>query len=65
MNRVVNIPARKEVKGLAFCPICTHTVPAMVVLGGRKAYVKPGSKCPRCRSSLEAGVVVRTESAAA
>ncbi len=64
MTKILNIPARKEVRGWAYCPICTHTVEAHVVLGGRKAYVKPGSKCPRCGSSLEAGVVVRTDIAA-
>ncbi len=65
MAKVMSIPERKEAKGLAYCPICTHTVEATVVYGGRKAYVKPGTKCPRCASSLEAGVVIRTEPAAA
>jgi uncharacterized protein (UPF0212 family) len=65
MTKVLSIPVRKEAKGWAYCPICTHTVEATVVLGGRKAYVKPGSKCPRCTSSLEAGVVIRTEPVAA
>ncbi len=65
MNRVLTIPGKREVRGWAFCPICTHTVETTVVLGGRHAYVKPGTKCPRCASSLDSGVVVRTGSAAA
>jgi hypothetical protein len=64
MTKVLNIPARKEARGWAYCPICTHTVEAAVVVGGRKPYVKPGSRCPRCSSSLEPGVVLRTEIAA-
>ncbi len=65
MNGVMHLPARKETRGWAHCPICTHTVAATVVFGGRKPYVKPGEKCPRCGSSLEAGVVIRLESLAA
>jgi hypothetical protein len=65
MNTVLRIPEKKQVNGWAYCPICTHTVQATIVLGGRKACVKPGSKCPRCASSLEAGVVLRTDNIAA
>jgi uncharacterized protein (UPF0212 family) len=40
------------------CPICTHTVEALVVTAGRKKFVKAGQKCPRCASSLDAGYVI-------
>jgi hypothetical protein len=65
MNKVLKIPEKRDVRGWAYCPICTHTVEATIQLGGRKPCVKPGSKCPRCASSLEAGVVLRTDNAAA
>jgi uncharacterized protein (UPF0212 family) len=64
MNPVMNIPTRKVTKGWAYCPICTHTVEALVVNAGRKMVVKPGQKCPRCASSLEAASVVRYDVAA-
>jgi uncharacterized protein (UPF0212 family) len=65
MNRVMSIPeTHKELKGWAYCPICTHTVETAVVHAGRKVLVKPGQKCPRCGSSLEAASVVRFEQAA-
>jgi uncharacterized protein (UPF0212 family) len=59
MDRVMNIPSKREFKGWAYCPICTHTVETAVISAGRKVYVKPGQKCPRCSSALEAASVVR------
>ncbi len=56
--------AQGAVKGWAYCPICTRTVEAPVVGSGRKVRVRPGEKCPRCSSSLEAACVVRYETAA-
>ncbi len=65
MNPVMNIQSKqKESKGWAYCPICTHTVDANVLMSGRKVLVKPGQKCPRCNSALEAASVVRYELAA-
>ncbi len=64
MKNVMNLPAPKESKGWAYCPICTHTVEAVVVPAGKKRVVKPGQKCPRCNSSLEAASVVNMEVAA-
>ncbi len=55
---------QQESKGWAYCPICTHTVETQVILSGKKMYVKPGQRCPRCGSALEAASVVRYESAA-
>jgi uncharacterized protein (UPF0212 family) len=65
MNLVMNMQTPKEFKGWAYCPICTHTVEAQVVVLGRRMLVKPGQKCPRCSSALEAACVVRHEVAAA
>jgi uncharacterized protein (UPF0212 family) len=64
MDRVMNLRVPKVSKGWAYCPICTHTVEALVIAAGRKILVKPGQKCPRCLSALEAASVVRHEVAA-
>jgi len=54
----------KGVPGLAFCPICTHTVPATVDILGKQAKVAPGQKCARCAASLDVAMVVQVEKAA-
>jgi uncharacterized protein (UPF0212 family) len=64
MNQVVTMQDQKEWKGWAYCPICTHVVETPVVGNGKKVRVKPGQKCPRCGSALEAASVVRYEAAA-
>jgi uncharacterized protein (UPF0212 family) len=52
-------------KGAVHCPMCTHTVDAMMVqLGRTKVMVKPGQKCPRCSSSLDAAYILRFDRAA-
>jgi len=51
-------------KGLAHCPICTHTVPAEIDLRGKYPRVTAGQKCPRCHSSLEVAAVVQIPEAA-
>ena len=48
-----------QTKGLAHCPICTHTVPAEIDLRGRFARVATGQRCPRCASSLDVAVVIQ------
>ncbi len=48
----------KETKSWVHCPICTHTVEAKIVLAGKTARAKPGEKCPRCGSLLDAGWVL-------
>ncbi len=53
-----------QTKGLAHCPICTHTVPADIDLRGKFARVAPGQKCPRCLSSLDVAVVIQIPEAA-
>lgn len=42
-----------------YCPICTRMVEAEVIVKRKRTFVKPGQKCPRCSSSLDAGVVVQ------
>jgi len=59
MNRVMNIPNPRQSKGWVYCPICTHTVEAQLITLGKRILVKPGQKCPRCASALEAACVVR------
>jgi hypothetical protein len=54
----------REARGTVYCPLCTHTVPANVLLSARGAKVVPGQKCPRCHSSLDAGYVLRLPQAA-
>jgi hypothetical protein len=54
----------QEVKGAVYCPICTHTVDAMITYTPRSARVTPGQKCARCSSSLDAGYVLRVDRAA-
>ncbi|HTS29133.1 MAG TPA: hypothetical protein VMH81_24845 [Bryobacteraceae bacterium] len=51
--------------GQAHCPICTHNVPAdIVMVKGKFARVIPGQRCPRCRSSLDVAVVIQVPEAA-
>ena len=54
----------KHTHGLAHCPMCTHTVDAMVELDPRRTHVKRGQKCPRCSGSLDAGYIMYLERAA-
>jgi len=56
--------APHEFNGSVHCPICTHTVHATVQTHGRSVRVKPGQKCPRCSSTLDAGYVLRFDRAA-
>jgi hypothetical protein len=54
----------KGVSGQVHCPICTHTVPAVVDRLGRQARVAPGQRCPRCAASLDVAIVVQVAEAA-
>ncbi len=51
-------------KGAVHCPSCTHNVEADVVHQGRRFFVKPGQKCPRCSSTLDAAYILRFDQAA-
>jgi hypothetical protein len=50
--------------GAVHCPMCTHTVAAEIAHQGRRAFVKPGQKCPRCTSALDAAYILRFDKAA-
>jgi hypothetical protein len=54
----------KGISGLAFCPICTHTVPAVIDIVGKRPKVSPGQRCPRCAASLDVAGVVQIAEAA-
>ena len=54
----------KGVSGFAHCPICTHTVPAVIDIFGKRARVSPGQRCPRCAAPLDVAVVVQVAEAA-
>ena len=53
-----------QTKGLAHCPICTHTVAADIDLRGKYPRVMTGQKCPRCASALDVAAVVQIPEAA-
>jgi len=55
---------QREVHGQALCPICTHTVPALLRVAGKDARVEPGQRCPRCASALDVAVPVDIPKAA-
>ena len=57
-------PEIKSYPGSVYCPICTHTVEADIVVLSKLARVKPGQKCARCHASLDAGYVFRQQQAA-
>ena len=44
--------------GKVYCPICTHTVDALVTTNARHPFVVLGQKCPRCKGSLDAGYIM-------
>jgi hypothetical protein len=54
----------KRARALVYCPICTHSVEAEAGVLGKKPMVTPGQKCPRCDSSLDAGLVIQFRQAA-
>jgi hypothetical protein len=54
----------KEAKGSVYCPMCTHTVEAIIIFSARNSRVASGQKCARCGSSLDAGYVMRVDRAA-
>ena len=65
-SNTTTMPAAKvhEENGRAYCPICTHTVDARVIIGFKHAKVAEGQRCGRCLSSLDAAYVVRIDRAA-
>jgi hypothetical protein len=61
INKPSQLTRRVEI---VYCPMCTHTVQASVVLEGKRLVVAPGQTCGRCQSALDAGYVIRRERAA-
>ena len=57
-------PMAQERTGEVHCLICSHRVPAQVMVDRRGARAKSGEKCPRCGSTLEAGYVLTLKPAA-
>ena len=57
-------PQVKSYTGGVYCPICTHTVEAEIMAFGKVVRVRPGQKCARCASTLDAGYVLRQQVAA-
>ena len=55
---LTDMKQNKVVSGPVHCPICTHNVPAHIVVAPRKVYAKPGQRCPRCGASLDAAFVL-------
>ena len=64
MSFVSSIAQTFESVGKVYCPICTHTVDATIVTTSKHVYSKPGQKCARCKSALDAGYVLRMPKAA-
>ncbi len=62
--RLVNKPATAVTNGPVHCPMCTHTVEAAIVTAGKRMFAKPGQKCPRCQSLLDAAYVLSFDRAA-
>jgi hypothetical protein len=56
--------AASTFRAAVYCPICTHTVDAEALQVGRRMVVKPGQKCSRCASSLDAGYIFSADKAA-
>jgi hypothetical protein len=54
----------QRLKGQVHCPICTHTVDADIQLIGKKVWVIPGQKCPRCSATLDVAAVLEVREAA-
>jgi len=63
-EKIITTARTVTYKGAVHCPICTHTVEAEITQVGRRIFAKPGQKCPRCSSALDAAAVVRLDQAA-
>jgi transposase-like protein len=63
MNTSKAVALRVET-GKVYCPMCTHTVEALIEHHAKHSISKPGQKCPRCSGSLDAGYIFRLRQAA-
>ncbi len=52
-------------KGRVYCPSCTHTVEAEVLAKGKRQFTRPGQKCARCASTLDAAYILYLDKVAA
>lgn len=57
-------PKVHEIKGHVYCPICTHTVEAMITYSPKGPRSTAGQKCSRCSASLDPAYVFRLDRAA-
>lgn len=64
-NLIVKPATHKEVSGSVHCFLCSHTVPAVVLVSRRDAFAKPGQICPRCNSKLDSACVLGAAARAA
>ena len=45
-------------QGHVHCPMCTHTVSAVVECTRKSMKIRRGQKCSRCQASLDAAAVL-------
>ena len=64
MKSFTTVLKEQQAKSQVYCPMCTHTVEAMVTYAGKQAKVTPGQKCAHCGASIDAGFVFRYDRAA-
>ena len=64
-NQLMKPIGVREIPGSVHCPLCTHNVPAQVLVSRKSVFSKAGQKCPRCNSSLDAAYVMDIDRAAA
>jgi hypothetical protein len=57
-NLIVKPATHRETSGHVHCFICSHMVPATILVGRRDAFAKPGQTCPRCHSKLDSACVL-------
>ncbi len=53
-----------ESRGIVYCPICTHSVEAVILGQGKLAKTRPGQKCGRCSASLDPAYIFHYDRAA-
>ncbi len=64
MTTVITAKPAMVASSAVHCPMCTHTVEALVVTTRQKKFVQAGQKCARCNSSLDAAYVLSYDRAA-
>jgi hypothetical protein len=64
MAQKINEAPKTTHRAAVHCPMCTHTVDTEVVQQGRRLFVQPGMKCPRCSGSLDAAYILGMDRAA-